>query len=138
MDEGRIRMFNRQRTARILIGVGCLILLAGSSLHLIAGYPRVSAALAASNLSEDFKNALRAVFLLIGWTWIVIVIVTLIAAFSRSQAGRPMILFCGFALLIQIPVWVALMGWFVGNEMFVLGAVLIVCGGLLAPERRFV
>lgn len=138
MDERRIRMFKRQRTARILIGLGCLILLVGSILHLIAGYPRVSAALATSNLSEDFKNALRAVFLMIGWTWIVIAIVTLMAAFSRSQTSKPMILFCGLALLLQIPIWVFLMGWFVGNEMFVLGAVLIVCGGLLAPGRRFV
>jgi hypothetical protein len=124
-------MNQHQGTARILIGLGCLVVLVGSILHLIAGYPRVSAALATSNLNEDFRNALRAVFLMIGLTWIVVAVVTLIATFARTKTSTPIILFCGFALLLQIPIWVGLMGWFVGNEMFVAGAGLIVCGGLL-------
>jgi hypothetical protein len=129
MDEVRIPD-RRQVTAQVLIGLGCLVVLVGSALHLIAAYPRVSAALAASNLSEDLRNALRAVFVMIGLTWIVVAVVTLIAAFDRSQVNKPIILCCGFALLVQIPIWVGLMGWFVGNEMFLLGAGLIVCGGL--------
>ncbi len=124
-------MNKNQRIAQILIGLGCLVVLAGSTLHLIAAYPRVSAALATSNLNEDLRNALRAVFLMIGLTWIVVAVVTLIATFARTRTSKPIILFCGFALLLQIPIWVGLMGWFVGNEMFVLGAGLITCGGLL-------
>src|SRR6185312_13683428 len=113
-------MNKRRRTAQILIGLGCLVVLVGSTLHLIAAYPRVSAALASSNLNEGLRNALRAVFLMIGLTWIVVAVVTLIATFARAQIGKLIILFCGFALLLQIPIWVSLMGWFVGNEMFVL------------------
>jgi hypothetical protein len=138
MDEGRISINKHQRTAQILIGLGCLVLLVGSTLHLIAGYPRVSAALATSNLDEGLRNALRAVFLMIGLTWIVVAVVTLIAALVRSLTSKPIILICGFALLLQIPIWVGLMGWFVGNEMFLLGAGLIVCGGLLFRGWRFV
>jgi hypothetical protein len=131
-------MNKRQRTAQILIGLGCLVVLVGSTLHLIAAYPRVSAALATSNLNEGLRNALRAVFLMIGLTWVVVAVVTLIATFARTQTSKPIILFCGFALLLQIPIWVDLMGWFVGNEMFVLGAGLIVCGGLLIRGWRSV
>lgn len=115
----------------MLIGLGCLIVLVGSALHLIAAYPKVSAALASSNLNEGLRNALRAVFLMTGLTWILVAIVTMIATFARTRTSKPIILFCGFALLFQIPIWVSLMGWFVGNEMFVLGAGLIACGGLL-------
>jgi hypothetical protein len=138
MDEGRSEVSKLQRTAQILIGLGCLVLLVGSTLHLIAAYPRVSAALATSNLDLGLRNALRSVFFMMGLTWIVVAVVTLIAAFARSHASKPIILVCGFALLLQIPIWVGLMGWFVGNEMFLLGAGLIVCGGLLFRDRRFV
>lgn len=131
-------MNKHQRAAQILIVLGCLVVLVGSSLHLVAAYPRVSAALATSNLNEGLRNALRAVFLMMGLTWIVIAVVTLIATFARTQTSKPIILFCGFALLLQIPIWVGLMGWFVGNEMFVLGAGLIVCGGLLVRSWRSV
>jgi hypothetical protein len=125
-----------QRTARVLIGLGCLVLLVGATLHLIAAYPKVSAALASSNLNEALRNALRAVFLMIGLTWIIVAVVTLIATFARTRTSKLIILFCGFALLLQIPIWVSLMGWFVGNEMFLLGAALIVCGGLLFRARH--
>jgi hypothetical protein len=131
-------MNSLQRTAQILIALGCLVVLVGSTLHLIAAYPRVSAALTVSNLDAGLRNALRAVFLMIGLTWIVVAVVTLIATFARTHTSKPIILFNGFALLLQIPIWVALMGWFVGNEMFVLGAGLIVCGGLLFPGWRSV
>jgi hypothetical protein len=131
-------MDKHHKTAQSLVALGCLIVLIGSLLHLIVAYPRVSVALATSNLDEGFRNALRAVFLMIGLTWIVIAVVTLIASFARSQTSKPIVLFCGFALLLQIPIWVDLMGWFVGNEIFVLGGALMVCGGLLFRGWRSV
>ena len=75
---------------------------------------------------------------MIALTWMVVAVVTLMATFARTHTNKPILLFCGFALLLQIPVWVGLMGWFVGNEMFALGAALIVCGGLLFPGSRSV
>jgi len=126
-------MSKRQKVAQLLVGLGSLIMLAGAVLHLVAAYPKVSAALAASNLAAALKDALRAVFFMIGCTWITIAIATLIAAFAETKIRKAMVLFCGFALLVQIPVWVQLMGWFVGNEMFIVAGGLIVCGGLLFP-----
>ncbi len=124
-------MNKRQRAASILVGFGCLLLVAGALLHLILAYPKVSAALMASNLEPDLKGAMRSVFLMIGWAWIVIGVVTLIAAFAETKIRKTIVLFCGFALLIETPVWVGIMGWFIGNEMLLLAGVLIVCGGLL-------
>lgn len=121
----------RQRTAQILVALGCLIVLVGSGLHLAGGYPLVSAALAKSNVDEGIRNALRAVFLMIGITWIIVALVTLIATFVRTRTSKLVTLLCGLALLVQVPIWVELMGWFVGNEMFLLGAALIVSGEFL-------
>ncbi len=113
-------MNKRQRTAQSLVVLGSAIVLVASILHMAVAYPKVSAALIASNLDEVLRNALRAVFLMIGFSWIVITVVQLIGTFARAQANKPIVLFSGFALLLQVPVWVGLMGWFVGNEMFLL------------------
>lgn len=129
-------MSKHQRTGQLLVALGCLDVLVGAGLHLGGGYPIVSAALAKSNLDSSIKNALRAVFLMIGITWIVVALVTLIATFATTRTSKPVTLLCGFALLIQVPMWVNLMGWFVGNETFLLGAGLIVSGGLLFRNWR--
>ena len=127
-------MNKRQIVAQLLVGLGSLNVLVGAGLHLLAGYPRLSVALAASNLSALLANAMRAVFLMIGFTWITIAVVTLIAAFTQTRIRRILVLFCGLSLLAQIPVWVELMGWFMGNEMFLLSGVLITFGGFLIPS----
>jgi hypothetical protein len=124
-------MSKRKKIARLLVGLGCFILLAGAILHLALGYPLVVATVAASNLNTEFKDAFRAVFLLLGCTWIVIAIVTLIAAFTETKIRKAIVLFCGLALLAQIPIWVRLMGWFIGNEIVVAAGALIACGGLI-------
>jgi hypothetical protein len=129
-------MNKRQIVAQLLIGLGSLNMLLGAGLHLFAGYPLVVAGLAASNLNPELANAMRAVFLMIGLMWIVIAVVTLIAAFTRTRIRRVLVLFCGLSHLSAIPLWVRLMGWFIGNEMFLLSAVLITCGGFLLPPAE--
>lgn len=126
-------MIKRQFVAQLLVGLGCLNMLVGAGLHLFAGYPLISAGIAASNLSGPLSNATRAVFLMIGFTWITIAVITLIAAFTQTRIRKVLVLFCGLSLLAGIPIWVRLMGWFIGNEMFLLSGVLITLGGLLFP-----
>ncbi len=127
-------MKKRQITAQSLVGLGSLNMLLGAGLHLAGGYPRVSAALAASDLSGLLTNAMRAVFLMIGLMWITIALITLIAAFTQTRIRKPIVLLCGFSLLAAIPIWVGLMGWFIGNEMFLLSGALIALGGFLLPS----
>lgn len=129
-------MSKRQIVARLLVGLGSLNMLVGAGLHLFAGYPLVIAALAASNLNATMGHAMRAVFLMIGFTWITIAVVTLIAAFTQTRIRKLLVLFCGLSLLAGIPVWVNLMGWFIGNEMFLLSGLLITFGGVLLPPAK--
>ncbi|HEX3682951.1 MAG TPA: hypothetical protein VHU83_10455 [Bryobacteraceae bacterium] len=63
-----------QAIARTLISLGCLVVVVGSILHLIAGYANVSAALATSNLDEGLRDAMGAVFLMIGLSWIALAV----------------------------------------------------------------
>ena len=126
-------MGKRQIVARSLVGLGSLNMLLGAGLHLYAGYPLLSAALAASNLTALMANAARTVFLLIGLAWILIAVITLIVTFTQTRIRKVLVLLCGLSLLVWIPIWVRLMGWFVGNEMFLLSGVLITLGGLFFP-----
>ncbi len=126
-------MGKRQFVAKLLVGLGSLNMLVGACLHLFAGYRLVTAALAASNLALPLANAMRAVFLLIGLAWITIAVIALIAAFTQTRIRKLLVMLCGLSLLAGIPIWVGLMGWFIGNEMFLLSGVLITFGGLLFP-----
>jgi hypothetical protein len=50
---------------------------------------------------------------------------------------KAIVLFCGFALLVEAAVMLAFLGWFVGSAMTLASALLILCGGVLvAPARR--
>jgi len=121
----------RRKSASFLVALGCLILLAGAALHLAGAYPQVSRGLAGLSLNARLQSALRAVFLLIGWDWIVVAIVVLIAAFTETRLRKPLLLFCGAALLVQAAVMLRFIGWFLGTDMIGSAGLLVFCGGLL-------
>jgi len=124
-------MNNRNRTARLLVAIGSIVLAAAAALHSLAGYPRVSSALNASNLIAPVPGALRAVFLLVGWDWIVIAVVALLVAFTETKLRKILVLICGVALLVAAGVILAFVGVFIGTEMIAAAAVFIILGGLL-------
>jgi hypothetical protein len=127
-------MNGRLKAARFLIGFGCCVMLASAALHLFAAYPRVSSpALTASNLNAGLQAAFRTVFLMVGWDWIVLAAIVLVAAFTDTRIRKAIVLICGFALLVQTAVTVGFMRWFIGSEMLLAAAFLILSGGLLVP-----
>ncbi|MGA7047047.1 MAG: hypothetical protein WBP65_18455 [Candidatus Sulfotelmatobacter sp.] len=124
-------MNGRNNAARILVALGALVLSAAALLHCIAAYPKVSTAVNASNLGVPLQRALRTVFLLVGWDWIVIAIIMLISAFTVTKLRKLIVLFCGFALLVTAAVMLTFLGWFVGTDMVLASALMSLCGGLL-------
>lgn len=113
------------------MAIGSLVLFASAALHSIMAYPKVSRALTASNLSAPLQAALRAVFLLVGWDWIVIAMIALVLAFTETKLRKPVVLFCGVAVLVATGLTLAFIGVFLGNELIGSAAVLIIVGGLL-------
>jgi len=124
-------MNGRNHAARILVALGASVLIAAALLHCVAAYPKVSPVVNASNLSVPLQRALRTVFLLVGWDWIVIAIIMLICAFTVTKLRRVIVLFCGFALLVTTAVMLAFLGWFVGTDMILASGLMSFCGGLL-------
>jgi len=124
-------MSRRNRAARILVVLGSIVLFASAAVHSLAAYPGLSSALSASNLSARLGGALRAVFLMAGWDWIVLAIVALLAAFTETKLRKTLVLFCGAAILVETLLTLAFIGVFLGNEMIGSATVLLIVGGLL-------
>lgn len=123
-------MNRRNNAARILVALGAVILIVASLLHL-SDYPKDLSVVNASNLRAGLKDGVRALYFSFGWESIVIAIVMLISAFTGTKLGKVIVLFCGFALLVNMAVTLAFMGWFIGPEMVLASALLALCGGLL-------
>ena len=67
----------------------------------------------------------------------VIAIIMLISAFTVTKLRKVIVLFCGLALLVNMAVMLAFMGWFIGTDMVLASALMILCGGLLfQPVER--
>jgi hypothetical protein len=123
-------MNGRNNAARILVALGAMVLIAVALLHL-SDYPKDLSAVSASNLGAPLKGGVRSLYFLVGWNWIVIAIIMLISAFTVTKLGKVIVLFCGFALLVNMAVMLAFMGWFVGTDMVLASALMSFCGGLL-------
>ena len=128
---GGSSMNGRNNAARILVALGAMVLIAGALLHCMAAYPKVSTAVSASNLGAPLQRALRIVFLLVGWDWIMIAIIMLISTFTVTRLRKVIVLLCGFALLVTAAVMLAFLGWFVGTDIVLASALMSFCGGLL-------
>jgi hypothetical protein len=116
--------------AQILVTSGATALIAASLLHL-SDYPKDLSAVSASNLRTPLKGAVRALYFLVGWDWIVIAIIVLIIAFTVTKLRNMIVLFCGFAVLVNMAVMLAFMGWFTGTGVVLASALTILLGGLL-------
>lgn len=124
-------MNSRNKAARIGITIGSVVLFAAAVLHFFAGYGRGFPALATSNLEVGLKAAFRVVFLSVGWDWVLLGIIALVAAFKATAARKALVLVCGLGVLIEAVVGAAIMGIFIGNEIIGVAAILIIIGGLL-------
>jgi len=124
-------MDSGNRVARILVILGTVVLLLSVTLHTFASQKVAFPALAASNLSSGMQAALRVVFVSVGWHWLVIAVVTLIALFAQSRAGKMIVLVCGLATLLEAVGGAFSMGIFIGNEMIGAAGLLILLGAVL-------
>ncbi|HTU35601.1 MAG TPA: hypothetical protein VMF66_17485 [Candidatus Acidoferrum sp.] len=129
-------MNGRIKVAQWLVGLGCLVLFVGAGLHLAAGYPRISKVLAVTPLDAGFRGALRAVFLVLGWEWIVLGVIVLIAAFTETRIRKTVVLIGGLAMLVDAVVMAKLIGWFVGTDMILVSGLLVFAGGLAFASSR--
>lgn len=76
------------------------------------------------------QTAFRVEFLSVGWDWILLGTIALVAAFKATAARKALVLVCGLGVLIEAVIGAAIMGIFLGNEMIGAAAVLIIIGGL--------
>ena len=118
----------RNTVARILVALGAIGWFTTAVFHLKA-YPKDTAKLSA--LSAPLQGGFRTIFLMVGWDWIVVAVVALLAAFTETTLRKVLVVFCGVAGLVQAALALALMGVFLGTELMFPAAILLIVGGLL-------
>ena len=121
-------MNGRNTVARILVALGAIGWFAIAVLHL-RYYSEDTARL--SVVSAPLQAEFRTIFLMVGWDWIVVAVVALLAAFMETTLRKLLVLFCGVAGLVQAALALALMGVFLGTELMFPAAILLIVGGLL-------
>lgn len=126
-------MNDRNNAARILVALGAMVLIATALLHLSA-YRKDLSAVSASNLSAPLQGGVRSLYFENGWDYIVIAIIMLIGTFTVTKLRKIIVLFCGLALLVNMAVMLGFMGWFLGTDMALASALMILCGGLLFQD----
>ncbi|MGH9466075.1 MAG: hypothetical protein ACRD1Y_01850 [Terriglobales bacterium] len=122
----------RTGIARALVIAGSVLLIASAALHGVAGFTAVFPALNASNLAAALKPAMRVIFLLVAWHWLVFAVLALLARACDTSTRRRIVLICGFALLLEAIGGAAAMGLFIGNEMIGAAGILLLCGAFLS------
>jgi hypothetical protein len=121
-------MTMRNEAAWILVALGSAGLFATAAFHL-RDYWKDS--LSAASLSPHMQAIFRVMHLLVGWQWIVIAIIVLLAALTDAKLSWALIMFCGAAILVEAGVTLSLMGLFMGTKLLGLAGILIISGGLL-------
>jgi hypothetical protein len=124
-------MSHKNGLARFLIIAGAGVLFFSAAVHTFAAYPRVAAAVSVSDLSPTLKAALRTVFLLVGWNWLAIGFLALLAALRAGTSHKLLVLFLGASILVETGLSLAMMGVFIGNELLAAAAALLLAGGSL-------
>lgn len=129
-------MNGNSKVAKWLVGLGCLVLFASVVLHCLAYLNFSSHIVAASNLPAALKSVFAVAFFSMAWTWIVLAIIVWLAASQETKLRKPLILICGFAILLQAIFTVPFVGFFIGNEMIGAASLLIIAGAFaFAPLR---
>jgi hypothetical protein len=129
-------MMTRRTVSRILLTLGCVVLLVSATLHCLAYLKFSGPAVHASNLPIAVQSVFEIAFLSMAWSWIALALIVLIVTFGEARLGKPIALICGFAVLIQAVCTVPMVGFFIGNEMLVAASLPIIIGSFLLDGRR--
>jgi hypothetical protein len=129
-------MITRRATSCTLVTLGCTVLLVAAATHCLA-YQKISApAVHASNLPVSLQSVFEVAFLSMAWSWIVLALIVLVVTFGEARLGKPIVLICGFGVLIQAVFTIPMLGLFFGNEMIGAASLLIIIGGFSFQDSR--
>jgi hypothetical protein len=94
-------MNGRNKAARAFVICGSVVLFAGAALHTFASASSVFPVLNASNLNPALQAAFRVVVLSLGWHWLIISIVALLAGVTETRLRKLLVLICGLVCCLK-------------------------------------
>jgi hypothetical protein len=127
-------MITRLTASRLVVMLGCVVLLVSAAMHCLAYLKFSAPAVHASNLPVVLQSVFEIAFLSMAWSWIVLALIVLVVTFREARLRKQIALICGFAVFIQAVFTVPFVGFFIGNEMIGAASLLIIIGGFLFPQ----
>lgn len=135
-DYTRATMRNRRGVAQVLVVIGNIALFYLAYGHWQHGLPSVSKIVADANAPRFFAVGMKVLWVLVSWHWIVFGLMALVASFGRSAPHRAVLSLCGIAVLVDAAATFAGMGWFRGNELMFIAAIVFLAASVIFPFRE--
>ena len=126
---------DRKQIAQGFVILAALFLFASGAFHAYGGVIGVFPALRSSNLSPAVVAAVRVIWLIVSYHWILLGILVLIFAFSRNTPRRLLLLLSGLIPLVDAAGAYYAAGLFIGVELLAAAAGLLLLAALLFPPR---
>ncbi len=108
--------------------------MAAAILH-ASSLTNVSGALTRTTLNEFLTTALKVVWLMIAWHYVVLASMALIAVFGLTRPAKVILILIGILVGLDAVVLVASLGWFEGGTLLAIAAALLVGGALVFPRK---
>ena len=120
----------------LVLWTGCALLAATALIHLV-GYSAISgeSASESGDAVAFFSLALRPLWLSVGLHWLFIAAICVLTAKSVSRLSRRIVMACAVIILLDAALLVAFLGFFGGETLLALSAVLLAIGAsALTPK----
>lgn len=120
---------------RILLAVSAIVLAIGAWIH-TAGFDRMSAGVAKSDLNPFLGRGFKVLWLQDSTIAIVLAIVFAVVAIRPAAAGKPVIVLLALVPVITAALTYYFIGNFFGGHIFLVAGVTAILGRLLYPAAK--
>lgn len=128
-------MRNRRGVAQVLVVIGNIALFYLAYGHWQHGLPSVSKIVVDAHAPRFFAVGMKVLWVLVSWHWVAFGVIALAASFGRSAPHRTVLSLCGLAVLVDAAATYAGMGWFRGNELLIIAAIVFLAASVIFPFR---
>jgi hypothetical protein len=120
---------------RILLAFSAIVLAAGAWIH-TAGFDRMSAGVAKSDLNPFLSKGFKVLWLQDSTIAAVLAVVFVVVAIRPAAASKPVIVLLAFVPVVTAAVTYYFIGNFFGGHIFLLAGVTAIVGCLLYPATN--
>jgi hypothetical protein len=126
-------MQTRRRIAQGLVILGSAVLFLSAAFHGLLAYPQIVNAITGKVADPFVVGALKSIWLIVSWHWIVIGVIALVASFGPFAPRKVILSLCGLAAIVDAVAAFVGVGLFAGDASLTVAGIAILAGAALFP-----